>query len=385
MTKMTPKQRLLAAFKCQEVDYLPCSIYFNPNLKVPGYDLSNPVDHIRLQLDLGGDPLADLGMLTGKPGATQTRIWLQENAGEPHPVLYKEYQTPAGILRHGVKYTPDWHSGMEIPWHDHTASNCYEPLIKSPDDVAAFEYIYQPPTTADLKRLKPHLEETQRRSREFKLPIRCLIGQGLATLIFIMGAERAITFAVDFPRAFKRLAEIDHKVNLARIDLAAKAKVDLVKRFGGYEQTNFFNPQIFRECVMPLLRKEVRAAHDAGLLIYYRIVTGTKPLLADIASIGFDCIEGGEPHLGNTTLEDWNKAFAGKACSWTGVSTPVLLGGDNPDAVRKEVRHCADVFGRQGFILGVTNSIRNHFPWKNTLALIDEWKKVRALKQSDNI
>ncbi len=30
-----------------------------------------------------------------------------------------------------------------------------------------------------------------------------------------------------------------------------------------------------------------------------------------------------------------------------------------------------------GFILGVTNSIRNHFPWENTLAMLDEWKKVR--------
>ena len=73
----------------------------------------------------------------------------------------------------------------------------------------------------------------------------------------------------------------------------------------------------------------------------------------------------------------WHDAFDAKAASWTGVSTPELLGGDDPQAVRDEVRHCVDVFGDRGFILGVTNSIRNHFPWENTLAMIDEWKKLR--------
>lgn len=44
-----------------------------------------------------------------------------------------------------------------------------------------------------------------------------------------------------------------------------------------------------------MLRQEVAAAHAAGIMIYYRIVTGMDPLLQDIASVGFDCIEGGEP------------------------------------------------------------------------------------------
>jgi hypothetical protein len=112
-------------------------------------------------------------------------------------------------------------------------------------------------------------------------------------------------------------------------------------------------------------------------MIYYRVVTGMGPLLEDIASVGFDCIEGGEPHLSSCSFEMWRDAFAGKTSSWTGISTPVLLGGHDPEAVRQEVRHCIDILGKRGLILGVTNSIRNHFPWENTLAMIDEWKKLR--------
>jgi len=196
-------------------------------------------------------------------------------------------------------------------------------------------------------------------------------------LMFVMGAENAVFFAVDHPDAFKRLAQIDSRTNIERIKLSAEAGADVVKRFGGYEQTNFYNPDIFRQVVRPLLQAEVEAAHEAGILIYYRVVTGMEPLLDDIAGIGFDCIEGGEPRLSNCSMETWYDAFAGKACSWTGISTPQILGGSDPEAVRSEVRRAMDVFGRRGFILGVTNSIRNHFPWENTLAMIDEWKTVR--------
>jgi hypothetical protein len=35
-----------------------------------------------------------------------------------------------------------------------------------------------------------------------------------------------------------------------------------------------------------------------------------------------------------------------------------------------------EVFRGKRFVLGVTNSIRQHFNWKNTLALVDEWKKL---------
>ena len=192
-----------------------------------------------------------------------------------------------------------------------------------------------------------------------------------------MGAENAIMFALDHPAAFKRLAEIDGRTNVARIKLYARAGADYIKRFGGYEQTNFYNPRIYRDVVVPLLRQEVETAHNEGLPIYYRVVSGMTPLLEDIADIGFDCIEGGEPELSDCSLERWQAAFAGKAASWTGISSPVLLGRADRNTVRREVLRCVDIFGKKGYILGVTNSVRNHFRWENVLAMIDEWKKIR--------
>ncbi|MCK5843622.1 MAG: hypothetical protein KAG97_02870 [Victivallales bacterium] len=374
---MTSKERILAAMRQEEVDHLPCSIYFNTNLKVDGYDLRDWRERTRLGMDLGTDPVVPLGVPDTPHPEVRTEAWLEDAPDGGDRILFKKFKTPSGTLRIGVRYSDDWTSGMNVPWGDITASNMYEPLIKSPDDVDAFEYIWNPPRSDDSAAVLESRQEILDFADNHSLPIQGYAGFGLAMLMFTMGAENAIMFAIDHPEAFKRLAEMDSRANIERIRLSAEAGVDFVKRFGGYEQTNFYNPTIFREVVLPLLKAEVAAAHEAGIMIFYRVVTGMEPLLEDIASAGFDCIEGGEPCLSKCSLEMWNEAFSGKSCSWTGVSTPVLLGGKDPDAIRTEVRHCVEVFGGKGYILGVTNSIRNHFPWKNTLAMIDEWEKVR--------
>ena len=107
------------------------------------------------------------------------------------------------------------------------------------------------------------------------------------------------------------------------------------------------------------------------------VVTGARPLLGDIADAGFDCVEGFEPVLSRCANADVHAAFAGRSCIWTGVSSPGHLGASDDAPARRAVRQAVEVFGRRGFILGVTNSIRGHWRWENTLAMIDEWRKLR--------
>jgi uroporphyrinogen-III decarboxylase len=210
-----------------------------------------------------------------------------------------------------------------------------------------------------------------------RVAVRATAGQGLATLMFQMGAEHLVLFAVDHPDAFSRLARIVSDATVAALPLYAEIGVDIVKRFGGYEQTNFFSPAIFRAVVGPALCREVAAAHAAGLPIYYRVVTGMKPVLDDIGAAGFDCVEGFEPVLSDCTNAEIQRHLGGKACLWTGVSSPGHLGSSDPEIVRRAVRGAVATFGRRGFILGVTNSIRSHWKWEHTLAMVEEWKRLR--------
>lgn len=374
---MTPVERICAAIRGDETDYLPCSIYFNRNLRAEGFDCSRLEDRTGLSLYLGVDPFVGVGLGRSLHRAVETHTWVEHPSEETYPVLWQAWDTPAGRLTQAVRQDDACAGWTSIGWSDATASSMYKPLIENPEDVERFAYLCQPLTEADFERSDEARKPAFAHAAEHQLPLVCTYGQGLAVNMFTMGAERSVLFAVDEPEAFERMAEIVHQAAMRNIELAARSGVHILKRFGGYEMCNFYNPEIYRRVCVPHLRREVECAHDHDLLIYYRIVTGTEPLLQDIAGLGFDCIEGGEPHLSNCSLEQWQAAFDGRAASWTGVSTPVLLGGDDPEAVRAEVRHCVEVFDRHRFILGVTNSIRRHFPWENTLAMVDEWRKIR--------
>ncbi len=382
MSRMTSRERMLAAFRGEETDYTPCSIYFNHALRIDGYDLSTPEGRVKCYLDLGTEPVVDVSLpQVCLHSQVETRVWTEEIEGVNYPVIFKEYITPEGTLRQGVYRTADWPFGDDIPFpgNDHCASNNYEPLIKSPGDVAAFKYLWVKPSDTEVETFGASIAGLLNLAEKHEVITRATVGQGLASLMFLMGAENFVFFAMDYPETFKELAVFEHIMTLERMKIAEFYGIDLFKRFGGYEQTNFFSPAIYKNVVAPMAKREVKEARRIGKPMYYRVVTGMKPLLGDIAAIGFDCIEGFEPELSNCSNADIKEYLGGKSAIWTGVSSPVCLGAKDDDLTRKAVRNAMEVFEGTGFILGVTNSIRPHFNWDNTLALVDEWKKCTGL------
>lgn len=377
--KMTSRERLLAAMTGQETDYVPCSIYFNGALRIDGYDLSDPEDTVKCYLDLGVEPIVNIFLPDSEfHPEVRTRVWTDEAAGAIYPVIYKEYITPEGTLRQGMLRSPDWPFGDDIPFpgNDHCASNNYEPLIKGPEDVKAFKYLWAAPSESAIEQKKIKNKRMFDIAQKYNVTTRATVGQGLAVLMFCMGAENFVMFAMDYPDEFNELAENELKMSFDRMKIADYYNVDLFKRFGGYEQTNFFSPSIYKSVVVPRVKKEVEEAKKYNRAMYYRVVTGMKPLLDDIASIGFDCVEGFEPELSNCSNSDIKEKLSGISTVWTGVSSPACLGASDDESTRKAVRDAMETFEGESFILGVTNSIRQHFNWNNTLAMVDEWKKI---------
>jgi len=382
MRSMSSKERMLAALYGEKTDYVPCSIYFNNALRIDGYNLGDPEGRIKCYLDLGTEPVLDVSLPPVRILApVETKVWTEEVSKEKYPVIFKEYITPEGTLRQGVYRTDDWPYGDDIPFpgNDHCASNNYEPLIKAPDDVAAFKYLWACPTDEEVESFGETISGLMKLGDKYQVLTRATVGLGLAALMFVMGAENFVLFAVDYPNSFMEMAVFEHLMTLERMKIAGHYGVDLFKRFGGYEQTNFFSPSIYKRVVAPLAKREVLEARRMGIPMYYRVVTGMKPLLDDIAGIGFDCVEGFEPELSNCSNAEIRNALGGKSAIWTGVSSPVCLNSNNDELTREAVRNAMETFEGTGFILGVTNSIRQHFNWNNTLALVDEWKKYSRL------
>lgn len=374
---MNSKERIINAMKGKDVDYLPCSIYFNPNLEVPGYDLSKATERNRLGVDLGTDPVVNIETWWTTHPDVEIEVWEEKTEACEFPLLWQRWKTPKGDLTQAIKRTPEIDSWDNIFWDDFSTSNMHKPLITCPEDVELIPYVYHPLTSERLEQIRTEQKDLFEQAEKKNLATMATYGQGLAVAMFMMGAENLLYFSIDYPEAFNKIATYIHQTEMKNIEMIKTLGIDILKRFGGYEMTNFFTPDVFTTVLSPLLREEVEKAHELDMMIFYRVVTGMEPVLEDIAKLGFDCIEGGEPHLSNCSLENWHEVFFGKSCSWTGVSTPVILGADTPETAREEVRRVIDFFGRKSFILGVTNSIRNHFPWENTLAMVDEWKKHR--------
>ncbi|MBN2557259.1 MAG: hypothetical protein JXB33_00745 [Clostridia bacterium] len=383
MENMSSRERMLAVIGGEKPDYVPCSIYFNNALRIEGYELGTPEGRVRCQMDLGTEPVVDVPLpAQGMRAGVSSRTWVSMIEGERHPVLFKEYSTPEGKLRQGVYLTKDWPFGNDIPFpgNDHCASNNYEPLLKTSDDIHAFEYLWEEPGEDCIESGKKAVSGLLWLSNKYSVLTRATVGQGLAVAMFCMGAENMVLFSMDYPEAFAKIAELEHRMTMKKIEIADYYGIDLLKKFGGYEQTNFFSPSVFIDIAAPLAKKEIIEAKRRKKAMYYRVVTGMKPLLGEIADIGFDCVEGFEPELSVCTNNDIKAAFSKKSTVWTGVSSPVHLGADSEEPVRKAVRDAMETFGDEGFILGVTNSIRPHWPWANTLAMVDEWKKLTGRK-----
>ena len=96
-----------------------------------------------------------------------------------------------------------------------------------------------------------------------------------------------------------------------------------------------------------------------------------------LAGLGLDCIvvpdpffEGEKPHALRDALQD-STSF------WTGPSDTLHMPWDNKEAVRQAVRATFAIFGKTGLIIAACSSCKAPFPWENTLAMVDEWKRLR--------
>jgi hypothetical protein len=50
---------------------------------------------------------------------------------------------------------------------------------------------------------------------------------------------------------------------------------------------------------------------------------------------------------------------------------------DDPEIVREAVRKVFAVFGKTGLVISAVSSVHPMMPWENTLAMLDEWRKLR--------
>ena len=143
-----------------------------------------------------------------------------------------------------------------------------------------------------------------------------------------------------------------------------------------HEQEEVMGSMSSKERVLAALRREADAARAAGMMTSYTAHTGLMPILDYLASLTTDSVFGIDIGFEGMDLARLRDRLASTKSLWTGPSSVYHL-WNGPAPTRQAVREVFEVIGKRGLILSPAVSAHSIMPWESTLAMIDEWKKLR--------
>ena len=294
---------------------------------------------------------------------------------ESMPLLVKEYHTPAGMLRTEVRQTADWRWGDHVPFlDDYIIPRARKPLVTRAADLDALRYLLIPPTAEECRAFHAESLPMIQFAKEQGLALSAGWGVGADMLGWLCGLENMVFLSYDQPDFLAELLGLIADWNRKRMAVVLSKPVDLFIKRAWYENCDFFTPDNWRKFIQPILKADVEAAHQAGVMFGYIITSNAMPLLEAIMACGVDVLIGVDPH--QYDLQQATDMAAGKMCLWGGVNGHLTVEQGRPDEVRAEVSRAMRIArSRGGFILSPVDNVRQWSPIieSNVKALIAAW------------
>ncbi|MCE5238013.1 uroporphyrinogen decarboxylase family protein [bacterium] len=380
---MTSRERLLAATRRQPVDYVPCCMPFNPlsaaqrrgrSWNFPWAPETTTVEQLAYQVgELGLDQVVHLGCTVSQaaPGV-ESEVRLDGD------VLHKTFHTPAGDLHAAVRINEMWPHGQDIPFHsDFNIGHFVEPWLQTEGDLAALMQVRQPLPAEEARASAIRAVEGARAlAGQWDLATVASVGTGLTGALQLFGATELCLMVVEQPELVEAYVEHEHQLNLLALRSLAGLGVDMVRRNGFYETADFYGPAMLERFLGDRLRAERDAAHAGGMLMTYTVHTGVMPILDYLAGLGLDAHCGIDLAFDGVVPAQVRSKLAPTSSLWTGPSSTYHL-WNGPEPTREAVRLTFDVMGKTGLVLSPCVSAHSIMPWESTLAMVDEWKRLR--------
>ncbi len=389
--EMTSRQRMLAALNHENVDHIPCSFMLFNGLKAESHDY---LDFIQRQLDLGLDayvqipprPLVvknDYYNLHGLPvnysPEVTVREWKENVEGEHHPILFKEYNTPAGTLRAEVRQDPEWRWDDHVPFlDDYLVSRSRKFIVDGPGDLDALRYLLVPPTPEEIAAFQAESEPLLAYAKKHDLLVAGGWGVGADLIGWVYGLQRLPYAVFDDPDFITELLDIIAVWNRARMEVVLKAGIDLYLKRAWYENCDNFTPRHYRQFIRPILEADADLAHQYGAKFGFMMTSNCMALLDDFREAGVDTIIGVDP--AQWDLKVARDKLGGRVCLWGGVNGHLTVELGKPEDVRAEILRAIEIFAPTGgFILSPVDNIREYTPTAraNVSTLIETWKQLQ--------
>ncbi|MGQ9629547.1 MAG: uroporphyrinogen decarboxylase family protein [bacterium] len=376
MSEMTGKERMLAAYRCEEPDTIPVAPelwYLVPMLLTgrPFYEVMTPIATTPLwQVQLNAAKYfgaeawiaASLGNSPKSPEKT-TEIKDADDGGKDVRITY---HTSKGNLIERYHCPPaDACWVLERPVKD---------LFR--DFEAYEEVIFVDPWTRDTSEIDEATEATRTQG----------IMEGIVGVQFIDflsearegGLIQVVYDLEDHPEFFEHLHEryikyIEEKTRA----IIERTNVDAV--FIGCDKSclSTISPNMWRRWDLPVIRRVAEVAHEYGAILHLHEHGICSAILRDIADAGVDVVcpleraPGGDVNLG-----DAKRLYGDKMALKGNVHTIETLLRGTPGDVEKEVKRCIRQAGPGGgYILGTGDQVARDTPFENIRAMIEAGRK----------
>jgi hypothetical protein len=390
---MNSRERLLAAIDGTEGAPLPCSFMIFRALRGRCKD---ELDFAARQAELGLDARVQVEDFPVRfSPEVKVEEWVEED------VLRRSYETPAGTLTASVRRTEDWPYGTSVPvFDDWFTPRALKFPITGPETLSALRYLLVPPREDDLSEFRAQAARRKQfaeqrgmlftggwKSQRF-LPSedKLLIGDNgvtgsvIDTLMWLCGGTDPLLWAYDHPQFLAELIGLVEDWNRERLEIHLEAGVELVMRRAWYEGTEFWSPRLYRDFILPGMKKDVELAHQYGARFGYIITSGIMPIADLILESGADVIVGIDPGEGKgTNLTDVREKLGGRIGLWGGVSGPLVVEEGDEQEVRRAVEEAVSALRPTGrFILCPVDNVRadTDRAWANVRVFLDTWRAL---------
>ena len=410
---MTSRERLLAALDGSRADHVPLTTWsfgLSPperlRWKDAGQDrefwYSMRMEHLhtlrqpwRLEDDfkrveawfsLGVDDVLDVSV----PWSAAPEVTWQDTRVPPRRpadplVLVREYETPAGPIRHVVRATGEepgdgWPVQPDhVPlFEDYNIPRAAEHPVSVPGHVAAVEYLYGGPDEQAERWFAGRMVHVERFAREKGVLVQAWSAFGMDAAVWLMGAEGAVVMAMAEPEAFGRLVERIAQTDYERTKLAVSSPcVDVVAMRGWYSSTDFWSPDLFDQYVVPHIQRLATLAHEHGKKFAYVMTTGVELLGSRLADAGVDVLYFVDPVQDAIPLEQAREILGGRMTLVGGINTLSLSAG-HAGRIGHEVQRAIEVLGPTNrFILHPVDALFPDTPWEGVEQMIEAWERFR--------
>lgn len=382
MNSMTSRERMLAAIKREPVDYVPCSLFVNPQdfVQRVGLEYQFPFGPSSTEIITYFVEEHGLDMVAGVPwrsfypeSGVSAKVSIEDD------VITKIWSTPSGELTASVRYDEHWPHGFDIPFFtDYTIGRFVRPWIETEADLACFAHILKPPSTAEqIEQLRFSWNQTRRIADRYDLATLVSIGMGLTGAQQLVDSAPICLMVMDNPELIDAYLELEHGVNMKNLEIALDFGVDIVRRNGFYESCDFYSPLMLKQFLNRRINEEAAIVHQADRVIGYTVLTGYTPMTDHLSALDLDCICTPDPFFEGEDPVALRESCGDRKSFWTGPSDTIHMPWDDQDAVAAAVERTFEIYGKEGLIIAACSSAKAVHPWANTLRLIETWKGLR--------